>query len=388
MPANTAPPAAAGPAVSAPAASATVAAADTAAAAPPWRRPALAIAVLAAALALAYAGWRALQPAGYGPGFSSGNGRIEATEVDVATKLPGRVDRILVDEGDYVKAGQELARMQVQSLQAQRDEAAAREQQARDQAQGALAQVAVRVSDSAAAQALLAQRESELDAAMRRLSRSSTLVREGAASEQEVDDDGARVRNVMAARAAAQAQVNAADAAIEAARSQLVGARSAVTAAVATTARIDADLADAVLVAPRSGRVQYRVAQAGEVLGAGGKVLNLVDVSDVYLTFFLPETAAGRVGMGSEVRLVLDAAPQYVIPAKVTYVASAAQFTPKSVETASERQKLMFRVKAQIDRELLLRHLPQVKTGLPGVAWIRTDPQAAWPQQLAVRVPQ
>jgi len=353
-----------------------------------WQPRAMHGLALLAVAALAYGGWHAMQPSGPGPGFASGNGRIEATEVDVATKLPGRVDRILVQEGDYVKAGQVLATMQVQSLQAQRDEAAARQQQAQDQVQGALAQVAVRVSDLAATQALVAQRESELDAAQRRLGRSSTLSREGAASEQEVDDDVARVRNVMAARAAALAQRNAAEAAIEASRAQLVGARSAVVAAAATTARIDADLADAVLVAPRSGRVQYRVAQAGEVLGGGGKVLNLVDVSDVYLTFFLPEAAAGKVALGSEVRLVLDAAPQYVIPATISYVASTAQFTPKSVETASERQKLMFRVKAQIGRELLERHLQQVKTGLPGVAWVRTDPQAAWPQSLAVRVPQ
>ncbi len=125
--------------------------------------------------------------------------------------------------------------------------------------------------------------------------------------------------------------------------------------------------------------------QAGEVLGGGGKVLNLVDLSDVYMTFFLPETVAGRIALGSEVRIVLDAAPQYVIPAKVSFVASTAQFTPKTVETASERQKLMFRVKAQIDRELLLKHLQQVKTGLPGVAWIKIDPNAVWPDKLALK---
>jgi len=117
-------------------------------------------------------------------------------------------------------------------------------------------------------------------------------------------------------------------------------------------------------------------------------VLNLIDVADVYLTFFLPETVAGRVALGSDVRLILDAAPHLVLPAKVTFVASTAQFTPKTVETASERQKLMFRVKAQIDPELLLRHLEQVKTGLPGVAWIKTDADAQWPASLAVRVPE
>ncbi len=88
--------------------------------------------------------------------------------------------------------------------------------------------------------------------------------------------------------------------------------------------------------------------QPGEVLAAGGRVLNLVDLGDVYMTFFLPTAEAGRVALGAEVRIVLDAAPQYVIPAKVSFVADVAQFTPKTVETAQERQKLMFRVKAQI----------------------------------------
>jgi HlyD family secretion protein len=134
--------------------------------------------------------------------------------------------------------------------------------------------------------------------------------------------------------------------------------------------------------------VQYRVAQPGEVLSAGGRVLNLVDLGDVYMTFFLPETTVGRVAMGTEARLVLDAAPQYVIPASVSFVASTAQFTPKTVETAEERQKLMFRVRAKIAPELLKKHLQQVKTGLPGVAWVRLDPKAPWPKFLEIRVPE
>ena len=175
----------------------------------------------------------------------------------------------------------------------------------------------------------MAQRESELDAARRRLARSETLSREGASSIQELDDDRARVRSVQAAVHAARAQVTAAAAAIEAARAAQVGAQSAVEAAQATVARIDADLADSELRAPRAGRVQYRVAQPGEVLGAGGKVLNMVDLADVYMTFFLPEQAAGRVALGQDVRIILDAAPQYVIPAAVSFVASTAQFTPR-----------------------------------------------------------
>jgi len=128
--------------------------------------------------------------------------------------------------------------------------------------------------------------------------------------------------------------------------------------------------------------VQYRVAQPGEVLPAGGRVLNLVDLSDVYMTFFLPTAAAGRVALGTEVRLILDANPQYVIPAKVSFVADVAQFTPKTVETEQERQKLMFRIKAQIPPDLLKKHITQVKTGLPGIAYIRQDSKTSWPSRL------
>lgn len=160
------------------------------------------------------------------------------------------------------------------------------------------------------------------------------------------------------------------------------------SAATASISRIEADIRDSELRSPRDGRVQVRVAQPGEVLGAGGRVLNLLDLSDVYITFFLPETVAGRVALGSEVRIILDAAPEYVIPATVSFVASAAQFTPKTVETASERQKLMFRVRAQISQELLREHLDQVKTGLPGVAWVKLDASAEWPQNLSLRVPE
>jgi HlyD family secretion protein len=203
-----------------------------------------------------------------------------------------------------------------------------------------------------------------------------------------VDDDRASLHGNEAAVTAAKAQVTAAQAAIKAARAQVIGAQAGVTASDATIARIDADIKDSLLKSSCEGRVQYRVAQPGEVLGAGGTVLNLVDLNDVYLTFFLSDSVAGKIALGAEVHLVLDAAPQYVIPATVSFVATVAQFTPKTVETATERQKLMFRVKARISRDLLQKHLKQVKTGLPGVAWIKLDANAKWPANLEIKVPQ
>jgi HlyD family secretion protein len=87
------------------------------------------------------------------------------------------------------------------------------------------------------------------------------------------------------------------------------------------------------------------------------------------------------------VRLVFDAAPQFVVPAKVTFVADVAQFTPKTVETAEERQKLTFRIKAHIDKELLAKYVSDIKTGLSGMAYVRLDPQAPWPAHLEVKLP-
>lgn len=352
-----------------------------------WKRAGGVVIVALAAWA-AYTAWQRWRPADASEGFVRGNGRIEATEIDIATKLPGRLAEVLAAEGDFVQAGTALARMDVAALQAQRSEAVARHAQAQHGVATAHAQVALRESDLRATQAQVALRESELDAAQRRLARSTELARDGASSQQELDDDRARQRSAQAGVTASKAQVDAARAAIQAARTQVTGAEAQVAAAQASIERIDADLHDATLTAPRDGRVQFRIAQEGEVLGAGGRVLNLVDLSDVYMTFFLPETAAGRVAIGSEARIILDAAPHIVIPATISFVSATAQFTPKTVETASERQKLMFRVRAQIDRELLARHLQQVKTGLPGVTWVKLDANTPWPATLQPNVPQ
>ncbi|MDM1697241.1 efflux RND transporter periplasmic adaptor subunit [Thiopseudomonas alkaliphila] len=342
--------------------------------------------VIALVAVLAWYGWEQYTSDDLGEGFASGNGRIEATEIDIATKLPGRIETIHVQEGDLVTAGQSLAIMQIDTLQAQLAEAEAAHKEALQGVAAAEAQTALRESDVATARAVVVQRESELDAAQSRLRRSETLSKEGASSQQELDDDRARVRNTQAALVAAKAQVVSGQAAVTAAKAQEVGAAARVEAALATISRISVEIDDSELKAPRDGRVQLRVAQPGEVLPSGGRVLNIVDLSDVYMTFFLPETIVGRVALGSDVRIILDAAPNLVIPAKVSFVSSTAQFTPKTVETASERQKLMFRVKAQIAPSLLTRHLEQVKTGLPGEAWVKVDKQQDWPASLTVNV--
>lgn len=338
-------------------------------------------------VALSYLGWNKLRPTELPPGFASSNGRIEAVEIDVATKLPGRIAAIFVDEGDFVTAGQVVAQMDTEVLKAQLREAEAQLSRARSAVETARSTVVQSESEKAAAQSVVAQRKAELDAAGKRLGRTEKLAEKEVRTAEQLDDHQAAFYGAEAAYNASKARVAAADAAITTARSQVIGAEAAVEAARATIERIRADIDDSALKSPRDGRVQYRIAQPGEVVSVGGKVLNLVDLTDVYMTFFLPTASAGRIGMGTDVRLVFDAAPQVVTPAKVSFVADVAQFTPKSVETAEERQKLMFRVKAKIDPELLRRYIQFVKTGLPGMAYVRLDPEAAWPEWLKPRAP-
>jgi HlyD family secretion protein len=318
-------------------------------------------------------------------GLVSGNGRIEAVEIDVAARTPGRVKDILVREGELVAAGQVVALMDTEVLEAERRQAEAQLKQAQSGVETARSQLVQRESEKEAALALVRQREAELSVARKRALRSSTLAAEAATSQQESDDDSARVQSAVATVSVARAQLAASAATMVTAEAGIAGALSAVEAVKATVDRIQADIKDSALKSPRDGRVQYRVVQPGEVVGGGGRVLSLIDLSDVYMTFFLPTAVVGRVALGTEVRLVLDAAPQYVIPARVSFVADMAQFTPKTVETASERQKLMFRVRAQIPPELLRKYITQVKTGLPGMAYIRLDSKAQWPAHLQVK---
>jgi HlyD family secretion protein len=335
-----------------------------------------------------YLAWQWLRPQPLPPGIASANGRIEATEIDIATKIAGRVKEIMVDEGDYVTAGQTLVRMDTLVLEAQRREAEAQLRRANIAVDTARAQVVQRKAEEQAAISVVAQRQAELDAAQKRFDRSNQLAKSGSGSIEALDNDRARFEGAKAAKSAAEAQVAAAVSAISAAESQVVNALAAIDAVKATIDRIQADIDDSTLVAPRDGRVQYRVVQPGEVLGAGGKVVNIVDLGDVYMTFFLPTEQAGRVKIGADVHLVLDFAPQYVIPARATFVADVAQFTPKTVETAEERQKLTFRIKAKVPSELLKKYVSTVKTGLPGVAYVQLEDKATWPANLQIRLPQ
>lgn len=287
------------------------------------------------------------------------NGRIEATQIDVSSKYAGRLAEVKVNEGDEVTAGQVIARIASPEYEAQLRSAQAQVLRARQ----ALAE----------AEALIAQRRSDQSFARTDADRARELVAKGYISKQVHDQRVARA--------------DAADAALRAAEAQRDQAQFAIRASEADAEQIKAILVDLVLVAPRSGRVQYQLARTGEVVSAGTRVVTILDLSDVYMTIYLPAAQAGRLALGDEARIILDPVPQYVIPATVSFVAADAQFTPKTVETAEEREKLVFRVKLQVDRDLLAKYHRRVKTGVRGLGFVRTSPEAKWPESLAVKLP-
>ena len=315
-------------------------------------------------------------------GFASGNGRIEATEVLISTKLAGRLATVLAKEGDDVAQGQVLARMDTTVLEANLREAKAAIGQATSRKASAVAAVDQRQSEIAAAEALVAQRISQLHLSAKEEKRTRQLYKGDFITGEKLDVDKTATETNNAQVIAAKAQLQGAQAALEAAKAGVLEGQAAIEAAMAQAARYQADIEDSTLTAPIGGRVLYRLAEPGEVLGVGGHVLTLLDLSDVYMTLFLPTSQAGRIALGAQARIVLDVRPDISIPAQVTFVSPQAQFTPKAVETHSEREKLMFRIKVTIPPELLLAYARQVKTGLPGVATVRLDPDAPWPANM------
>ena len=293
------------------------------------------------------------------PGLAKTNGRIEIERVDIASKYAGRLARIDVKEGDDVAPGQTIALMDVAELNAQLAAAKAAVRRATQAIERAKAEVVLREAE---------HRLSEAE-----LKRATELERRAVASTADLDRRTAQ-------HDVAEAQILAAKAAV----GDAVAAREAAEAEVA---RIEATVADMTLKSPVAGRVEYRLVLAGAVLAAGGRIATVLDLGDVYMTVFLPTSEAGRAKLGAEARILLDAAPGYVIPATVSFVASEAQFTPKTVETVNEREKLMYRVKLRIDRKLIETYRDHVKAGLTGDAYVKLDPNAQWPRRLEPRLP-
>lgn len=292
-------------------------------------------------------------------GFVQGNGRIEAEQVEIAPARAGRVAQVLAAEGSLAASGDVLVVMDTDELSAAYDRA---------KAEAALAR-----QTKAEAEALVVQRQSEHLRAEHELERATALLAGHNISETVFEERDTAHQVAEAVLGAARARVATADAGIAAAEAEV--------------RRIAAQIEDSTLTAPMPGRVLYRLAEPGEVVGAGGPILTLLSLENIYMDVFLPAREAGLLPIGADARIVLDALPDYAIPATVTFVSPEAQFTPKQVETLSEREQLVFRVRVRIPQNLVEARIEHVKTGLRGIAVIRLDPDNPWPEALERRIP-
>jgi len=343
---------------------------------------------------LTYKYWKSTQSA-LPVGIVSGNGRIEARLSDASAKEPLRVKEILVDEGDLVRPGQVLVRLDTVTIDAElaKDEAAvasAREEFAASKAAiaAAYADIAACNAEIASANAAIEQQQSEIQLAQIEADRQRRMLAENATSQAMFDvrqtaleTTKATLKSTQAKADAARARAGAAQSRAGAAQSQADAAQQQIGVALAQVERTKSRIKDATLISPVTGRVLYRLVEPGEVLGAGGKALTLVDLSDVYMEIFLPSEHAAVLKTGADARITVDYEPKAAAAAHVTFVSPEAQFTPKQVETKSEREKLMFRVKIQIPPELVEHYIERIKTGVRGVGYVKVS-TATWPDWL------
>jgi HlyD family secretion protein len=291
-------------------------------------------------------------------GFVGGNGRMELKRLDVATMYAGRVLDVKVDEGDLVKKDQVLAELSSDQTSSRLAAARADKQRAEETVARAEAEIAAQKQVHKVAQM-------DLDNAHRLKSDDLVSVPEVKRRMAERDSAIARVKAAQAARLEALAAVRQAQAQIDA------------------TSSANNDM---LIKAPKDGRVEYRIAEAGNVLGEGSKVVTILDPSDVTLSIFLPTETIGKLKLGDEARIILDGMDA-VWPAQVNFIDANAQFTPKYVETSNQRQKLMYKVKLKVSPQLALQYGGLLKGGMTGNGFIRIDAAKDWPKKWQVNLP-
>ncbi len=283
-------------------------------------------------------------------GLFVGNGRVEGTEVKVAAKYPGRITAILPDEGGDVETGAIVVRLDNREALAGLAEARAKFEQMQHVVHSAKADIE--------------RHTDELAFAEGQLKRTRQLFGRGNVSQQKLDRD-----STAASTAAATLQM--ANAVLMQSEAQLASAQAQVD-------RYEAIVSETEIAAPISGRVLFRIAEPGEIIQAGGNILLLVDLDRLYMTIYADEVSAGKIDVGDDALIWTDAYPDKPFNARVSFVSSKAEFTPKEVETREERQNLVFQVKITAidngDRRL--------KPGMPGIGIIRMVSDIPWPQQM------
>ncbi|KGQ71038.1 hemolysin D [Chelonobacter oris] len=293
------------------------------------------------------------------PNVAAVNGRLELARMDVASLYAGRVEAIAVTEGQTVEKDALLAVLSSTTTQAQLAAAQAQQTQAEQAVKRAQAQIET-------------QRQ-QLKVAQMDLDNAQKMRRDNLISKSEMEKR--------------QAERDAANAALQAAQAAKLEAEAAVQQAAAQVEQAGSMERDMSVRAPQAGRVEYKIAEVGNVIPSGGKVISLLNLNDISMNLFFPGPTVNKIPLNSEARIVLDGL-DWVWPATVTYIAADAQFTPKYVETAEEREKLVFKIKLQIPQQVAQQYASYLKGGMTGNGYVLTENGAQWPEVLRIRLPE
>lgn len=320
-------------------------------------------------------------------GIASVNGRLELERLDIATLYAGRVEEMYVKEGQNIEKNQPLARLSSTQSQNQVNSAEAQISAAKAQVESAKAQK-LRASEAVArANAEMVAQQQQVSVTKLELENAKKLRRENLVSASELERRQASYKAALAAVETAKAAKAEAQAAVNQAQAGVSQAQAGVSQAEAMASQATSQNDDMLIRSPIAGRVEYRIVDVGNVVGMGAKVVSLLDTTDVYLNVFLPAYQSNSLKIGEEARIKIDGS-DYVFPAQIGYVASDAQFTPKSVETMEERTKLMFKVKLQLSEEMAKQYAGFFKGGMTAMGYVKYDHSIDWPESLAVKLPE
>jgi HlyD family secretion protein len=342
------------------------------------RRVAVVVALLVVVLGSLLA-WRLRSQAALARGPAGGSGEIEGTEVALSARISARLVELRVRKGQEVGRGDLLALLDCDDPRAQLAEAEARlaAAQAQARAAGASVEASRRAREAAAAgeeasraqaEALAAQR----DAARRQAGRLESVAGDVAAANRDQTQASAQAlasqtSAAMAQAAASAGQARAAGASMRASSAQALAAEAQVQASQAALARARLLAAECEIRAPRSGVVEELPHEPGELVGAGQTLVLLVDLDDVKATFYLPNAEIGRARPGARAVVVADAWPGERFEGEVATVAARAEFTPRNIQTRTDRDRLVYPVEVALRNPgRKLRPGMPVQVALPG----------------------
>ncbi len=289
------------------------------------------------------------------------SGTLESVDVNVGTKVPGQIVRLLVDEGTRVRAGDTLAILDKSTIQIQWEQAQAGVDLARAQYQMLLN--GARSEDISSAGQSLIQMESTQKNAAEDYQRMKALLASHSVTQKQFDDAESRL-------AVAQAQYNTAKQGLQKVKrfarpEELAAAKARLDQAQSGADLLLKQLSDACIVAPVTGIVTHKPVETGELMSAGTTVATISRLDTLNLMIYVSDTELGKVKLGGAADVVVDTYPDSSFPAHVVYISPIAEFTPKNIQTKEDRTKLVFGVKLEVDN-----HAGVLKAGMPADAYL------------------